>query len=331
MLLVGIDEAGYGPVLGPLVISAVGFRIPSALGSMCLWELLSESVTNKPSRKTGKLVITDSKKLYADRSSLANLERSALAPVWSAADPRPETLTALLKAISLDPDPHLYHQWYCHADPSIPCEADRDDLRIAVKMFAGELRDLDAAVEFVRSIPMVEARFNHLYDRMRNKSALLLNETIRLIDSIIRTTKEREILIYLDRQSGRTRYTDTLLRCFGASGTIEVLEETDDHSGYSLSWGGKAIRLHFLVKGETRQLPIALASIVSKYLRELFMLQFNDYWVRLCPQIKPTAGYHQDGLRFITELVAALQEKRVPLRALLRHDQESHWHRGRTS
>ena len=54
-----------------------------------------------------------------------------------------------------------------------------------------------------------------------------------------------------------------------------------------------------MAKGETHHLPIALASIMSKYIRELFMLFFNRYWANQVTDLRPTAGYYQDGKRFL--------------------------------
>jgi hypothetical protein len=45
-----------------------------------------------------------------------------------------------------------------------------------------------------------------------------------------------------------------------------------------------------------------LASMVSKYLRELLVDNINRYFIDFCPGIKPTAGYWKDGLRFIEDL-----------------------------
>ena len=62
------------------------------------------------------------------------------------------------------------------------------------------------------------------------------------------------------------------------------------------------MKVHFLAKGETRQLPIALASMTSKYVRELFMDVFNRYFQLHCQGITPTAGYYTDGKRFLADL-----------------------------
>lgn len=309
MLIAGIDEAGYGPILGPLVISSTAFRLPSSLSKLPMWELLTGSVTSKPSRAATRLVIADSKKVYRKRGDLGSLERSALAAIWTACKTRPADLTDLLGAVSLEADPHLRHKWYCHQEFRVPQVADAAELRIATKLFARELAEIDGELAAVKTIPLVESRFNELVDRMRNKSAVLFAQTVRLIDGIIRGTAERQIEIYIDKQGGKNHYHADLLRCFGSAIELEVLRESDECSDYRLKIASKTVGIHFVVKGDVSHLPIALASIVSKYVRELFMLQFNRYWQQFRPDLKPTAGYWTDGKRFLADIADILAEQ----------------------
>jgi hypothetical protein len=62
-----------------------------------------------------------------------------------------------------------------------------------------------------------------------------------------------------------------------------------------------------LAKGES-QLPIALASMLSKHHRELAMIQFNAFWRSHIPDLQPTAGYPQDAQRFKKQ-IADIQKK----------------------
>jgi len=318
MLMVGIDEAGYGPILGPLVISAVGFRLPDAISELSLWQLLSASVTAKPRKSAIKLVITDSKKVYSKRSDLRNLERSALSAVWAATDGHPSSFESLLDAISLQAKPHLDNKWYCDRNLELPHAADANELRIAGRLFVEDLRDVNGKLAVVKTIPLVETRFNHLIGQMRNKSSVLFSQTVRLIDAVIRSASEPRIDIYIDKQGGKIRYLNDLLRSFGPSADLKVLGERADDSGYRLRFQGKTVTLRFLAGGEMHRMAIALASIVSKYMRELFMLQFNRYWQRLYPDIKPTAGYWTDGKRFLAYLAGHADERHVPTHLLVR-------------
>jgi hypothetical protein len=49
-----------------------------------------------------------------------------------------------------------------------------------------------------------------------------------------------------------------------------------------------------------------MASMLCKYLRELCMLQFNRFWARHVPGIRPTAGYPGDAKRFFDEIRPAM-------------------------
>jgi hypothetical protein len=55
-------------------------------------------------------------------------------------------------------------------------------------------------------------------------------------------------------------------------------------------------------------LPTALASMTSKYLRELAMRSFNDFWCGRVPDLSPTAGYPGDARRFMDAIAGARQE-----------------------
>ena len=64
------------------------------------------------------------------------------------------------------------------------------------------------------------------------------------------------------------------------------------------------MEIAFQAKGESH-MPTALASMASKYLRELAMHGFNDFWGRHVAGLRPTAGYPVDALRFKAEIAAA--------------------------
>jgi len=63
-ILAGIDEAGFGPLLGPLVVSSSVFRTDADMSSADLWQVLRKSVGRTRSRLVGRLLIADSKKAY---------------------------------------------------------------------------------------------------------------------------------------------------------------------------------------------------------------------------------------------------------------------------
>jgi ribonuclease HII len=64
----------------------------------------------------------------------------------------------------------------------------------------------------------------------------------------------------------------------------------------------------FEEKAEAGCLPVAVASMLSKYLREAMMRRFNAWWRQHLPHVEPTAGYYSDGVRFLADTEAKRRE-----------------------
>src|SRR5687768_16884163 len=80
MILAGIDEAGYGPLLGPLVVGCCAFEINDAdpAGELpCVWKRLKKLVSKNRTKNGKKLHVNDSKIVY--QAGLKELERGILA------------------------------------------------------------------------------------------------------------------------------------------------------------------------------------------------------------------------------------------------------------
>src|ERR1035437_7248124 len=85
MILAGIDEAGYGPLLGPPVVSATAFELEGVVLPVdmedvpCMWWLLREAVAKKSPAKKGRVLVADSKAVNALTDGTKLLERGVLA------------------------------------------------------------------------------------------------------------------------------------------------------------------------------------------------------------------------------------------------------------
>lgn len=83
-IIAGMDEAGYGPLLGPLVVSAVVFERPSPLPQPYFLPPSAplDVTVRRPLRKgmadESTVAVCDSKQVYCRRQGIAELERSVL-------------------------------------------------------------------------------------------------------------------------------------------------------------------------------------------------------------------------------------------------------------
>ncbi len=325
--ILGIDEAGYGPMLGPLVVSAVAFDVPESVlreaedpDGPNLWALLKSAVLKRPSRRGSRLAVADSKILYNAANSehgLKLLERAALTFLMQNGE-MPATLNAILDRIC----PHVWEEmdgypWYRRADLGLPVRCPCDDL--ATQRNALKLAMSRAGVTFrgawVEVLP--EGRFNRLVTATHNKAVVLFSQATRLIQRAADALGPVPLRVWVDRQGGRVCYREALMTAFDGA-RVDVLEESPERSSYRLHRPHGPWMIRFVMKGESHQLPIALASIYSKYIRELFMICFNRYWSARVSDLRPTAGYYVDARRFMEEIRVAIDEHQVDRSTLVR-------------
>jgi hypothetical protein len=123
-----------------------------------------------------------------------------------------------------------------------------------------------------------------------------------LITRIISPLDGQPISVVCDKHGGRNRYAPLLGEHF-PDFMIEIHGESRQRSVYRFGPDGRRMEFCFRVNAE-RCLPAALASMASKYLRELAMRPFNDFWCSRVPGLAPTAGYPQDARRFKIAITA---------------------------
>ena len=299
-VLVGIDEAGFGPILGPLVVSSSTFSLPNNLLRSDLWQILVKSVGNKRQRLAGRLLITDSKKAYNKTVGIKHLERTVLA-VLSCLHQEPTTLSTLLEMLCPNCLERLIdYPWYKDTQNHI-LSADSADRSIASRVFTDDLASNGIKLKQLNSCCLDVAYYNKMVAAVKNKASVLFTATSQLIQVALDNFVGEDLHIIVDRQGGRMHYRKNLQRMFPDM-SLRIIRESPEVSSYELNTDDRAMRVHFIVSADEQYLSVSLASMVSKYLRELLIGSINFYFAGFSPDLKPTAGYWEDGLRFIEDL-----------------------------
>jgi ribonuclease HII len=316
VILVGIDEAGYGPILGPLVVSSSIFSLPHNLLASDLWQILSKSISDRRKRLAGRLLIIDSKKAYNRASGIKHLERTVLT-ILKCIGKEPATLAELLELLCPSCLERLSdYPWYQDiGDYSL--SIDKADKEIASTVLIDDFDSNGIELLDLKSCCLDVAYYNKMVAAVKNKANVLFSATCSLIKSAYDNFEGDDLQIVVDRQGGRVHYRKNLQRMFGDM-ELKILRESPATSSYELQAGSKAMRVHFVVGADGRFLPVSLASMVSKYLRELLVGSINRYFAGFSGDLKPTAGYWKDGLRFIEDIQTSLPQVQFDNNQLIR-------------
>jgi hypothetical protein len=128
--LIGTDEAGYGPNLGPLVVSATMWQLPEQLLNANLYDVLADAVSSdgRKAERDDRIAIADSKSLYHSGGSMAPLERGVLA-VLAAVGDHPTSWQQVFDALAPGSDAARDQlPWYRPFDLALPVHADGEDV-----------------------------------------------------------------------------------------------------------------------------------------------------------------------------------------------------------
>lgn len=306
---IGTDEAGYGPNLGPLTVTGTLWSVTDP--EIDLYQSLAAAVTNQSKRSgdnPARIQIADSKQVYSSSGSIRNLETSVLALLRSTSGRIPTDWQELVELICPLGSRQLIDDqfWLDGQATEIPFAAQANDIELLSDAFSECCQQEQIRLVDINCVPIFPPQFNSQVQKLGNKATLLSVETLKIIRSLLDQADD-DVEVGCDKHGGRSKYA-ALIQQFLTQQAVNVGRESGGSSDYSFRENDRDVVVRFQAKGESF-LPTAVASMVSKYAREVFMAHWNAFWQSKQPGLKPTKGYPVDAKRFkqdIREVQAAL-------------------------
>ncbi len=288
--LIGMDEAGLGPNLGPFVVVVTVWDVPSSPRQFDFWQAFNEVLTNHPKPNETRLHIADSKQIFQPHRGLVTLERGVLSALRLMGF-EPDSFEELRRQLSFDSSTSAADAANLAYDEShLPLPSGQHDFSI-VDAWRQCCERQGIRLQTIKAAIIEPRRFNQLLDEYDNKSLVVSRVAFQLLRSVW-SPDDTETFIVGDKHGGRNRYDELLAEVLDGE-MIFRLEEGAERSDYRVA---KTV-LRFQPRAEEHG-PVALASMMAKYVRELAMTQFNRFWAKQVDGLKPTQGYPVDARRF---------------------------------
>jgi ribonuclease HII len=296
-VFIGMDEAGYGPNLGPLVITATVWDLPKQPDDVDLWSTFAD-VVDQVSPGGGKIHVADSKQVYSPNKGLAHLEHSVHCLLALNGDAPLRYTELCRRLLGGEIDVNDCGPWLKGCDLDLPQKVDSDAISEISARWRSCCQTHSIGLRTVVSDIVTPRRFNRLLAEYGTKGVLLSKLSMQLLSRVIDFDNPEPTLVIADKHGGRNRYDELLA---DIAGDRFIVRETEGRAASSYRIG--TARIRFQTRAE-EHLPVAAASLVCKYVRELSMELFNIYWQKQLPGVKPTKGYPVDAKRFRQDIAA---------------------------
>ncbi len=334
-IILGLDEAGYGPNIGPLTVACSVWRLDSnrfdqflskeqfktyrslplatAIESLC--QIFQPFFQPKPIDRTCSFIpLGDSKKIYLRDNTFESLAIGL--QFWYATLPKTfHHLDDLIAAIAPSSHSTLSSiDWYRSTNSDPPSALIESSIPIPAAHVSNEATQ--SALSLIERLGLTflgihariidEKSFNEGTARMGNKAHLLSHTTLNLASDVLAwlhdkkmatvMTEDEPIFIYCDKHGGRNRYQAPLTSVMPEI-WFDIVTESENRSDYRAIYGKHPMNWTFMAKGDSL-FASAVASMMAKWLREMLMHRLNAFWKQHLPNLAPTAGYPVDAKRF---------------------------------
>lgn len=295
MILAGVDEAGLGPTLGPLVTAGAALAVPDFWSPDTPWDALSAAFCREWGRKESRTAVADSKVVYR-KGGAAALELAVGAfSLLANASPVPSVCFP-----GLDGGIRAHPCYGLKLNP-FPAYVGAELIEDRASAMGSALKAASATAVHLRASALHEPVFNRRIAAGMNKNQLLLTETGGRLREIVEKFPENEILVVVDKQGGRNDYLPFLVALFPGA-WIEDTGSGAVSSSYRLRRAGGDVTFRFEAKADRHSFATALASLAAKYVRERAMAELNAWFCERVEGLAATAGYPEDARRWLGEL-----------------------------
>ncbi|MCM8758167.1 MAG: hypothetical protein NC906_00115 [Candidatus Omnitrophica bacterium] len=251
MLYLALDENGYGPIMGPLVVTGI-----AATGDVERW----------PDE------ICDSKKLFSQNKSHDKIEKIALSIFLISKKKFPESPLEVFENFqNIDCKDGLFS--ICLKNlPEIPLWSTRDRITQYCEHFSEFCKKKGIKKLSVNSMILCVNNFNKLCKKGLKKDFV----NYLLFEKIILSTKEncKNLFVMAGKIGGRKNYCEFLKNGFNKWEIVKK-KESCDISSYILKKDSSSININFVKDIELQSFIGVLAGIYGKYVRQLIMTGIN--------------------------------------------------------